>query len=67
MSSGLLDEHADIAEAQSALAITVILGPKRAGSGKMRGGGGYEGLPRHGTDFTAVNGGIIHCVRTSPD
>jgi hypothetical protein len=34
--------------------MTVTLGPKRAGSGKMRGGAGYEGLPRHGTDFTAV-------------
>jgi hypothetical protein len=62
-----IDEHADIAEAQSALGITVTVGPKRAGSGKMPGGAGDEGLPGHGTDFTAVNGSIIHCLRTSPD
>jgi hypothetical protein len=60
------DEHA-IAEAQSGLAITLTLGPKRAGSGKMPCGAGYEGLPGRGTYFTAVNGSIIHCVRTSPD
>jgi hypothetical protein len=46
---------------------TVTIGPKRVGARKIPGGAAYEGLPRRGTCFTAVNGSIIHCVRTSPD
>jgi hypothetical protein len=61
------DEHADIEKTQSGLAMTVTIGPKRAGAGKIPGGAAYEGLPRRGTYFTAVNGSLIHCVRTSAD
>jgi hypothetical protein len=61
------DEHADIEKAQSGLAMSVTIGPKRAGAGKIPGGAAYEGLPRRGTYFTAVNGSLIHCVRTSAD
>jgi hypothetical protein len=60
----MTDKRARVEEAQAALATTVTLGPKREGD--LPGGPGQEGLPRRGTCFTAVNGSIIHCVRTSP-